>query len=173
MFRFICFTLLCVMMASVGCVIVHPQEVHVAASPMPVYVDSPERVPYDPVEAYQYNVHRVIRQPGNVAKELEKQEWDDVVDEASDWMKYTRELDTYAPMSRDPKRFQNCCSQLLTHMERLRSAAFRHDRVACERALHACEPLLDQLGRIPPAPPQPAPTTPSPTAPPPNSSRVP
>ena len=146
--RFVYLILTCGMLATAACVIVHPQRVHVSASPPPVYVDSPE--PYDPHAAYHYHMKSVLNQQAKLAKQLGEQEWDDVLDEANDWTKYTRTLNTYADMSNDPKRFQQCCAQLLAEIERFRSAAVRRDIGACERALRTCDPLLNQLSRYAP-----------------------
>jgi|KBSSwiStaDraftv2_1062776.scaffolds.fasta_scaffold667101_1 hypothetical protein len=145
MFRPIVFITSCALLVSAGCVIVQPHDVHVAASPVPFFVGSPE--PSDPQDRYHTQIHRVQRQQAKVAKELEKQKWKNVVEEAGDWTEYTRTLNEYAELSRDPKHFRQCCGQLLTQIEQLRSAAFRHDAVACEKALRACDPLLDQLSR--------------------------
>lgn len=171
MFRFICIVLACTMLASTACVIVHPQQVHVAASPAPVYVDAPE--PYDPHAAYHYHMKSVLSQQAKVAKQLEEGEWDDVLDEANDWTKYTRTLNTYANTSNDPKRFRQCCAQLLVEIERLRSAAVRRDTGACERTLRTCDPLLNQLSRYAPVTAKPAPVGAPHNSPQPTRSQVP
>jgi len=145
MFRSICISVSCIILPLAGCVIVHPHDVHVDASPVPVFVGSPE--PSDPHERYHSQIHRVLRQQAKVAKEIEKQKWKDVVEETGDWTEYTRTLNEYAEQSHDPKRFRQCCGQLLTQLEQLRSAALRHNRSECEHILRACDPLLDQLSR--------------------------
>jgi hypothetical protein len=155
------------MLASAGCVIVNPHEVSVSASPVPVYVGSPK--PYDRQDDYHSRIKHVLRQQAKVAKELEKRKWKEVVDEAGDWAEYTRTLNGYSELSRDPKRFRQCCGQLLTEIEQLRSAALQHNSAACERALRACDPLLDQLSRdqqaAPAAAPHDAPQSRKPQAP--------
>jgi hypothetical protein len=128
-----------------GCVIVNPGEVQFSASPSPIQIVTPSRS--DGETPYAGQLKRAIRQQDTVRKELDKRDWEELMDETSDWMEYVRVLNGYAETTSNPRPFRDCCSRLLSRMESLHAAALRRDAQACETALRGCDPLLDQLSR--------------------------
>jgi hypothetical protein len=135
-------------LACAGCVTVNPSNVHVSGilgSSTPPATESPAATPREP--AYAHTLRKVIHQQDKVAKELERRDWSELVDESGDWVEYTRSLIGYADTSHDPTRFRQHANKLLAATQAVRRAARQRDARACERALEACDPPLDQLCR--------------------------
>lgn len=132
----------------VGCVTVNPSNVHVSgfiSSPTPPAPTSPSASAREP--AYAPALRKVIGQQEKVAKELQRRDWEELVDESNDWVKYSRALIGYADTSHNPPQFRRRADALLAATEAVRRAAARHDARACQRALDACNVPLDQLCR--------------------------
>jgi len=127
-----------------GCVSVDTPDVRVGVlAPLPRRSgDSPQ-----PTTRYADALKRVIRQQDKVTKELDKGDWEELQDEAGDWVEYVRTLSGYADTSHDPEQFRSYCDQLLTATQSLRRSARTRDRVRCQRAINACDPILDQFAR--------------------------
>ena len=143
-YLFVCTALL----AYAGCVTVNPSNVHVSGilgSSAPPATASPAATPRE--SAYAHALKKVIHQQDKVAKELERRDWSELVDESGDWVEYTRSLIGYADTSHDPTRFRQHANKLLAATQAVRRAARQRDARACERALEACDPPLDQLCR--------------------------
>ncbi len=128
-----------------GCVIVNPGELQVSASPSPRVVSSPghgeARTAYGPA------LERVLRQEQKVIDELQQRDWNDVLEETSEWTEQVRSLSGYASTTHDPARFRAHCDRLLAQIQGIRDAALRQDPVACHGAIHSCDPVLDRLSR--------------------------
>ena len=130
-----------------GCVSVKTPDVDVLVNQFdfPSQSSGPEEnVNYTP---YAAALNRVTRQEGKVVKALNERDWEEVVDEAGDWLRDARELSGHANTSHDPTRFRGYCDALLREMQVLRQAALRRDAGSCERAIQACEPVLDRFIR--------------------------
>jgi len=147
--RDIQYPLICAaLLACAGCVTVNPSNVHVSGilgSSNPPATASPSATPREP--AYAHALRKVIRQQDKVAKELERRDWPELVDESGDWVAYSRSLIGYADTSHDPAKFRQRANALLAATQALRRAAGQRDARACKRALEACDPPLDQLCR--------------------------
>jgi len=128
-----------------GCVIVNPAEVQVSASPTPLVVTGPG--PSKPYTPYGPALERVLKQQSHLLKKVQKRDWKEVEDETADWTEYIRVLSGQADTSYDPRGLRGYCDQLLARMGAVREAAIRRDAIACERAIHACDPTLDRLAR--------------------------
>lgn len=139
------FSVLLTLAVTSGCVVVNPSEVHVSASPGPVVVDVPR--PTVGQTPYAHALHKVLHQQERLSKPLAERDWKEVADEAGDWISYTRELNGYAETTANPARFRRYCEQLLGQLTALRDAGLRHDAVACQQAIRACDPSLQQLSR--------------------------
>lgn len=129
-----------------GCVVVNPANVSVGG-----VLGSPEYRPAagaDPTvreTAYAHDLRKVIRQQDGVVKALQKHDWEELTDEATDWSKYTRILMGQAETSHDPGRFRRQTNELLSAQGELLQAAHRRDAARCEAALSRCGRLLDRL----------------------------
>jgi len=143
------YLLLCAaILACVGCVTVNPSNVHVSGSigsSHPPGTAAPAASVREP--AYAPALRKVIHQQEKVAKELQKRDWPELLDESNDWIKYTRALIGYADTSHDPVKFRQRADALLAATEAIRRAAGQHDGNACQRALNACDMPLNQLCR--------------------------
>ena len=130
--------------ACTGCVMVETPDVRVGVigSPHPRSDEPPQ-----PTASYGAALHRVIRQQDRVTRELNKRDWDELIDEAGDWVEYVRVLNGYASSSHDPERFRRHCDRLLRATQAVRSAAQDRDANRCRRAIDACDPILDQFTR--------------------------
>ena len=173
--------MLAVAMSGTGCVLVETPSVRVGV------VGSPEPradAPASPTAPYARALQSVVRQQDEVAEQLRDRDWEDLMDEADDWVERVRELSGYAETSHNPARFRRQCDKLLAATEAVRRAARSRDPQACRRAIDACDPLLDQLVRDFPltGSPRPQPTAAAPPRPSPavaqspphrNSTRVP
>lgn len=125
---------------------------------------------------YAALLKKVTAQQAKVAKELAKRDWEELTDEAGDWIVYSRELAGYAPTTHDPSLLRACCQELSRHAEALRQASLRRNAAAAEEAIAACDAPLNRLvqsfpltraGQTAVASPPPAdlpPATPSPAA---------
>jgi len=147
-----------------GCVIVNPADVQISASPAPFTIKHDDSKHYTP---YGRALERVIRQQDKVIKELNKGKWEHVVDETGDWTEQVRALNGHAGHSSDPPKFRRYCEQLLGHTQAARNAAMRADAAGCDRAIRACDPILNQFSRDYPVVYERSPATPPPNAPPP------
>ena len=96
---------------------------------------------------YGPELEAVIKQQDKVFREIRKQHWSRVVDEAVTWTEQTRVLSGYAGASHDPARFQMYCEQLLAQVQAVRDSAVREDSVHCEQAFRACDPILNRFSR--------------------------
>jgi hypothetical protein len=96
---------------------------------------------------YAGPLKRVTAQQAKVAKELAKGDWEELTDEAGDWITYTRELTGYAATSHDPALFRACCDDVSRHAEAIRQAALRRDAATARTAVAACDAPLNRLVR--------------------------
>ncbi|MBP7936032.1 MAG: hypothetical protein KA354_15420 [Phycisphaerae bacterium] len=128
-----------------GCVLVNPSNVHlgaVMASPSPSEPGSTS--PSVRETAYASALKRVMHQEEKVVKQLQKRDWEDLLEECSAWMEYTRKLVGYADTSQDPVRFRQYGQELLVAIEEIRTAAQAHDANASQAAIRRCDPILDR-----------------------------
>ena len=147
--RYIQYLPICVMLLTcVGCVTVNPSNVHISGilgSSPPRATASSAATSREP--AYAPALRKVIHQQEKVAKELQRRDWPELLDESNDWVEYTRALIGYADTSNNPATFRRRADALLAATQTLRRAASHHDSRACQRALEACDRPLDQLCR--------------------------
>lgn len=94
---------------------------------------------------YAKPLKRVSVQQAEVAKKLAERDWEDLVEESSEWIARARELSGYAGTSHDPGLFLACCDELVQQIQSLRQAAIRRDAAAAEEALGACDAPLNRL----------------------------
>lgn len=125
---------------------------------------------------YAKPLKKVSAQQSNVARKLAERDWEDLVEESSDWITCTRELSGYAGTSHDPGLFLACCDELVQQIQLLRQAAIQRDAAAAQEALGACDAPLNRLTMSFPvievrsdqaataSPPPISPSTPSPTS---------
>lgn len=130
--------------AVAGCVMVETPDVRVGVVGSP---PAREPAPAEPTPPHAEMLGKVIRQQDEVAKELAATNWDEVVDEAGDWVEYARALSGYAGSSPDPPRFRALCDEMLHATQAVRRAATDRDARRCARAIDACDPILDELAR--------------------------
>ena len=165
--RDIRYPLVCAALLSCGgCVTVNPSNVHVSGilgSSSPPAPASPAAGVREP--AYAHALKKVIHQQEKVAKELERRDWSELADESNDWIEYVRSLIGYADTSQNPAKFRQRANALLSATQALRRTAGQRDARACERALEACDPPLNQLCRDFPLVVTPARQAPRPTNP--------
>jgi hypothetical protein len=96
---------------------------------------------------YAYALQRVIAQQEEVDRELQQRDWEDVIDEAGDWVEQVRTLRGFADTSENPARFRELSDQLLRAVILVRKVARVKAAGQCQRALDACDPLLNQFSR--------------------------
>lgn len=97
------------------------------------------------VAPYAKPLKTVSVQQAEVARKLAKRDWEDLVEESSDWITCARELSGYAGTSHDPGLFLACCDELVQQIQLLRQAAIRRDAAAAQEALGACDAPLNRL----------------------------
>lgn len=153
-----------------GCVTVNPSDVNVGVVHSPAPPGGPRGDLTTGELPYAHPFRKVLRQQEEVRQELAGRDWEELTEEAGDWVRYTRELTTHADASHDPAVFRRLCGQLLTAAESLRRAAAYHDARGCAEAIDAADPVLDEFSRTfplsrPAAMPPPAPVPASPPAP--------
>ena len=149
-----------VLATAVGCLSIRTPDVQVELlSPLPPRAERPPE-PTEPRTPYADTLERVVSQQNKVSHELDKGDWGDLIEEADDWVKQVRTLSGYAEGSYDPPGFRKQCDVLLRAIKDVRRAARQRDSARCQKALDACDPLLDRFCRtfpltVPDAPPQP------------------
>jgi len=137
-----------ILLVCVGCVTVNPSNVHVSGSigsSSPRAMATPVVSLHEP--AYAPTLRKVIHQQEKVAKELQRRDWPELLDESNDWVEYSRALIGYADTSHNPVKFRQRVDALLAATEALRRTVGQHDIRTCQRALDACNAPLDQLCR--------------------------
>jgi hypothetical protein len=94
---------------------------------------------------YAKELEKVIGQQKSVEKELKARDWEDLSDEVSDWVNYTRKLMGKADTSRNPAKMKEYCAQLLKDMEAMQRTARAHDAKGSQAALERIDPWLNRL----------------------------
>lgn len=161
-------TLVCTIVCAAslnGCLSVRTPNVHVEVLHPSSLKDHDQ--PSRPRTTYADALDRVVEQQHTVLKELEKRDWDELVDESYDWVQYVRTLSGLADTSHDPAEFSRQCDDLLRATEAVVRAARSRDAVRCQQAIDACDPVIDRFCRTFPRtptgnpPPTPPPAEPS------------
>jgi hypothetical protein len=129
---------------SSGCVVVNPKgDVHMSPWPESWNLGGKKKNQ----TAYGPSLDTVVKQQDKIVKKLQKQDWTGLLDDTTKWTQDVRELQTYANTTYDPARFHQYCDNLLVQTQTIRDAALRQDPVACNAALHNCDPILDRMSR--------------------------
>ena len=107
-----------------GCVMVNPSNVSVTGFGSQ---SSSSKAPATPRTAYADALEKVIGQQEKVAHELGKRDWEELDEEANDWVEYTRTLLGYADTSHDPQLFRQYGDELLAATREVQRAAGQRD----------------------------------------------
>lgn len=173
--------LACVMLVlALGCVSVKTPDVSVdVMDPVNAYKrsgsssrepepPSDQRLRYTP---YASTLERVNRQQMRVNEKFNKRDWEDLEEEAGDWIVDIRALNGYASTSHDPEKFRVLASQLLEAVQGLKSAAGARNADGCRGHLESADRILNQFSKTfpltepadaPPPEPRPSRTTKAP-----------
>lgn len=154
MSRSIMLPLVGILALAVGCVSVKTPDVsvdvmdpvnaykrHESSSKEPEPAPAP-RLRYTP---YAATLERVNRQHIRVSEEFTKRDWEDLEDEAQDWMADVRALLGYAPVSHNPEQYRNLAGKLMDAVHDVRTAARAHDAEKCRKALDSADSILNQF----------------------------
>ena len=163
---------------AVGCVSVKTPDVSVdVMDPVNAYkrtessskeVEPAKRLRYTP---YANTLERVNRQQVRVNEKFNKRDWEDLEEEAGDWIADIRALNGYASTSHDPEKFRTLASQLLEAVQDLKSAAGARNADRCRGDLESADRILNQFSKAfpltepadaPPSEPRPSRTTKAP-----------